>query len=206
MEKELEMFLKGEGIWSQPLTKPLPRPETATSHKIRSQIVKELKEAKNSIALAAVTITLTVTANMIYTALLSAQTSLDIFTFIFLNNILVAFAICFFKATVANLNKKLEWPMTIVAFIFIAIVRPLLTIGVWNFVKLWTSEWGWIIAEMGGVAGIGFGGWILKPCKSKKYKIFRFEGYTQARNYTTVDGYLVAVFITFIAIVAAIKL
>jgi hypothetical protein len=202
MEKEIEEFLQRKGIWAEPL---IIEEKTQGKTTIKKKIIDELRELKKTFAFTAITITLVTMCHVMWTALLRAQDPLDTFTLIFLNNLLVAFTLRGFRMTAKSLNRKLEWPMSIGAFLFISIVRPLATMGFGDFVRIWSSEWGWVLLEVVGIAGIVFGNFTIGPYPSRKIKIGRFEGVTAEMNYTYTDVYAIAVFAIFIAIAAAIE-
>jgi len=202
MEKEIEEFIQGKGIWAERL-----KIEEKTQGKIiiKKKIINEFKELKKTLALASITIILVTMCHVMWTALLCAQDPLDTFSLIFLNNLLVAFSLRGFRVTAKSLNKKLEWPLAIGAFVFIAVIRPLATMGWEDFARIWSSEWGWVLLEVAGIAGIVFGNFTIGPYPSRKIKIGRFEGETAEMNYTYTDVYAIAVFAMFIAIAAAIE-
>jgi hypothetical protein len=140
-----------------------------------------------------------------WSALLRAQDPLNTFSLIFLNNLFVAFKLRGFRMMAKTMNRKLEWPIAIGAFLFIAILRPLATMGFMDFARLWMSEWGWAILEVAAIAGIAFLNFSVGPYKARKIKIERFEGETAEMNYTYTDVYAIAVFAAFICIAAAIE-
>jgi hypothetical protein len=202
MEKEIEEFLQRRGIWAKPL---IIKEKTQEKTTIKNKIINELRELKKTFVFAASTITFVTICHMMWGALLHSYDPLDTFSLIFLNNLLVAFALRGFRVTAKTLNKKLEWPLVVGAFVFIAILRPLVTMGLGDFIKLWSSEWGWVLLEITGIAGIVFLNFSVGPYQSRRIKIGRFEGVTAEMNYTYTDVHALLVFAVFIAIVAAIE-